>query len=172
MFKKLYFLLITLTFLLLGIQTSAYNTLDTLRITDPYTCGADIVGKVNGGQAPVVVTVTLSQNGSIVKTFSSSTGEVNFNASTGDYFLATPDKLVAKGDYQITSRAVDNLGNTDSESYNATILPTADCPILSNIRTGATNFVRDNSILTAVVLGTSGVAAVYAMKNYRKPIER
>lgn len=96
----------------------------SIGIVDPYVCGGAITGDVDGGSGTVNVTVTLSQGGAVVATFTPSA------ANGGAYSIPAADLVgTPAGMYDVTASVVDkNGGATASVSYSITLGHTAaDC---------------------------------------------
>ncbi len=156
-----------LSFLVFSASAQSYGSLQ-ISITDPYICGGNIVGKVIGGNPPIVVTVELfDSNDNLVKTYT-----INNLDSINSYQVNKPDKDVPSGKYRVVSTAVDSLGNTGSETFIAEILPLSECSTLQIVRTRAGEFIKNN--LVSIILASSATfsSIYFVIKNQKVHIER
>lgn len=171
-FVKLFSLLSSLlifSFAFLTTSTFAYDQRLRVVIQDPYTCGQNITGQVIGGTGPITVTVEINRDSGNVITYT-----IEDLQPGGSYTVERPDRDVPAGRYVIVSTAVDALGETDSETFSAEILPPSECSVLETVRTGAANLIRDNLTLTilATIVSSSVVFSLFKKTNKGLKVSR
>jgi hypothetical protein len=163
------FLLLILTLFNLSTfaGTDSYDNNLSLIIKDPYKCGENITGKVIGDNPPIEVMVDLVRNNTSVKTYTFP------NLKSGqDFTVKNPHKDVDPGEYKVFFVALDSQGNAAYDEYNAKILPPEKCPILKTVRSGASKFIKKNTIpLFFGVLATASTG-LFIFKNKKMEIQR
>lgn len=101
----------------------------TIRIIDPYTCGGNNIGGiVIGGYNRRIVTVTFTPIGSNNPTYTFTANvDNNGNWSIPISYDLNSSNYIVSGQYVITSKVVDEIGNSDTYTYTAHIRPPSEC---------------------------------------------
>jgi len=151
-----------------GITASAqsYSTLQVI-IEDPYTCGQNITGMVSSGTSPISVLVEVLDSSNNVR----QSYTIDNLSSGSNYTVERPDRDIT-GNFTVRSTATDANGTTDVETFQANILAPSDCPVLTTIRTGASNFVKNNLLVSTIALGSIAYAGFLLTKNQKVAIAR
>jgi hypothetical protein len=147
-FSKFFNLIAALLVLGISLSGQAYTSgvnNDPIDLDDPYNCGGRISGEITSGVTPYSVKVELSDDGTVVETFTPTV------ESDGYYETSLVHESVDSGVYQLTSIATDDTGDTDTWEEEIHVKKPDECSIAETVRTGASRLANQNFPLFAAI---------------------